>query len=75
MSNKMYDVLKNIILPLLTGLDTFVITVGEVWAIPYYKQIAITLGAMATLLSFILNEASKQYMKDKLIVDNYYKEV
>lgn len=69
MSNNLYDVLKRIVLPLLTGLDTFVLTVGEVWAIPYYREIAITLGATATLLAFMLNEASKKYMEDKEIIE------
>ena len=68
MTNKTYDFLKRIVLPVLTGLGTFCLTVGEAWNIPHYKEIAITLGALATFLAYVLNEASKSYMKDKTIV-------
>ena len=68
MSNQTYDFLKRIVLPVLTGLGTFCLTVGEAWNIPHYKEIAITLGALATFLAYVLNESSKNYMKDKEIV-------
>ena len=68
MTNKTYDFLKRIVLPVLTGLGTFCLTVGETWNIPHYKEISITLGAIATFLAYVLNESSKQYMKDKEIV-------
>ena len=68
MTNQTYDFLKRIVLPVLTGLGTFCLTVGEAWNIPHYKEIAITLGALATFLAYVLNEASKSYMKDKTIV-------
>ena len=68
MSNKTYDILKRWVLPILTGLGTFCLTVGEAWSIPYYKEVSITFGALATLLAYVLNEASKKYMEDKVIV-------
>lgn len=68
MSNEMYDFLKRILLPVFTGLATFCLTVGEAWSIPYYKEISITLGALATFLAYVINESSKAYMKDKEIV-------
>lgn len=68
MSNQTYDFLKRFVLPVLTGFGTFCLTVGEAWNIPHYKEIAITFGALATFLAYVLNESSKQYMKDKEIV-------
>ena len=68
MSNKVYDFLKRWVLPCLTGMATLVLTVGEAWNIPEYKAISITFGALATFLTYVLNEASKSYMKDKAIV-------
>lgn len=68
MSNKVYDTLKRWVLPCLTGMATLVLTVGEAWNIPEYKAISITFGALATFLTYVLNEASKSYMKDKAIV-------
>ena len=69
MSDKVYDILKNWVLPLLTGGATFVITLGELWGIPYSKEVAGTMTALATLISFILNQSSKAYFKDKEIVE------
>lgn len=68
MSNNVYDFLKRWLLPCLTGMATLVLTVGEAWNIPEYKAISITFGALATFLTYVLNEASKSYMKDKAIV-------
>lgn len=68
MSNKVYDILKRWVLPCLTGMATLVLTVGEAWNIPYYKAISITFGALATFLTYVLNEASKSYFQNKQIV-------
>ena len=68
MTNQTYDILKRRVLPILTGLATLVLTVGEAWSIPNYKAISITFGALATFLAYVLNEASKTYMKDKAII-------
>lgn len=69
MNDTTYDTLKNWILPLLTGGATFIITLGELWHIPYSKEVAGTMTALATLISFILTNASKVYFKDKEIID------
>lgn len=68
MSDNVYDFLKRWVLPCLTGMATLILTVGEAWNIPQYKAISITFGAMATFLTYVLNEASKSYMKDKQII-------
>ena len=68
MSNNTYDLLKRWVLPILTGMATLILTVGEAWNIPQYKAISITFGALATFLTYVLNEASKSYMKDKAII-------
>ena len=69
MNSELYDLLKIWVLPILTGGATFIITLGELWHIPYSKEIAGTMTATATLISFILTNASKSYFKDKEIVD------
>ena len=68
MSNKTYDLLKRWVLPCLTGMATLVLTIGEAWDIPQYKAISITFGSLDTFLTYVLNEASKSYMKDKTII-------
>lgn len=72
MNSKTYDILKNWVLPILTGGATFVITLGELWHIPYSKEIAGTMTATATLISFILNQSSKSYFSNKEIIDIEY---
>lgn len=69
MSDKIYDILKNWVLPLLSGGATFLITLGDIWHIPYSQEVAATMTALATLISFILTNASKSYFKDKEIVE------
>ena len=66
--NNTKDLLKRWVLPILSGMATLILTVGEAWNIPDYKAISITFGALATFLTYVLNEASKSYMKDKTIV-------
>lgn len=69
MDSRIYDILKIWVLPILTGGATFIITLGELWGIPYSREISGTMTAVATLISFILTNASKEYFKDKEIVD------
>lgn len=68
MNSELYDLLKIWVLPILTGGATFIITLGELWHIPYSKEIAGTMTALATLISFILTNASKEFFADKEIV-------
>lgn len=68
LSNEMYDFIKTILLPLLTGGATFVLTIGKLWGLSYTEQIAGTMTALATLISFILNASSKEYFSDKDII-------
>ena len=72
LSNKTYDFIKRILLPLLAGGATFVITCGELWHLPTdtVKAIGGTMTALATLISFVLNSSSDEYFKDKEIVDS-----
>lgn len=69
MNNKTYDTLKTIasILPLLA---TFILGLKDIWGIPYADQIAGTLGILATLILGILQAVSKEYFKDKIIIDD-----
>ena len=69
MSNEMYDFLKNIVIPVLTGGATFILTLGDIWHIPYCKEIGATCTALATLISFIINQSSAEFFKNKEIVE------
>lgn len=63
MSNRMYDILKNIALIVLPALATLVIAVFEIWGLPYGAQIGATITAIATFLGAILKVSSIRYNK------------
>ena len=69
MNSKTYDILKNIVIPLLTGGATLVLTLGDIWGLPYAQQIGATMTAVATFIAFIINQASKNYFADKEIIE------
>lgn len=69
MSDTTYNFLKNFLIPCLTGGATFVLTLGDIWHIPYAKEIGATMTALATLVSFIINQASAEFFKNKEIVE------
>ena len=71
MNNKTYDILKNWVIPILTGGATLILTVGELWHFPTdtVKAVAGTMTAVATFISFLINSSSKAYFKDKEIVN------
>lgn len=70
LSDKWYDILKNWVIPILTGGATLILTIGELWHFPAdtIKAVAGTMTALATFISFLLSSASKEYFKDKEIV-------
>mgnify|MGYP003300928504 CR=1 FL=1 len=64
MSNRMYDILKNIALIVLPPLATLVISIFEIWNLPYGAQIGATITAIATFLGIILKASSVKYNKE-----------
>ena len=67
MSNRMYDILKNIALIVLPALATLVIAVFEIWNLPYGAQIGATITAVATFLGAILKVSSIRYNKKEAV--------
>lgn len=61
MSNKTYDILKNIALYVLPALATLILTLGGIWGIPYAEAIAATITAIDTFLGAILGISSNKY--------------
>lgn len=65
MSNKTYDILKNIALYVLPALATLILTLGGIWGIPYAEAIAATITAIDTFLGAILGISSKRYAEEQ----------
>jgi hypothetical protein len=61
MSNKTYDILKNIALYVLPALATLILTLGNIWGIPYAEAIAATITAIDTFLGTILKISTNKY--------------
>lgn len=74
LNDKWYDILKNWVIPILTGGATLILTVGELWHFPAdtVKAVAGTMTALATFISFVITSSSKAYFKDKEIIDIEY---
>lgn len=67
-TNETYDVLKlwsEVILP---AFQFLIVTLGEIWNIPWYAQIAATVAALATCLGMFIRKSRKAYYED---VDGY----
>ena len=63
MSNKVYDILKNITQIILPALGTFYFTLAGIWGFPYAEQIVGTITALVTCLGVILKIESAKYNK------------
>lgn len=64
MSNKMYDVLKWVVMIVLPALATFVITICGLWSLPYSEPISGTITAVAALLGAALQFSNSNYSGD-----------
>lgn len=62
MTNKTYDVLKNISL-LAVPVLAFLASLCTIWNVPYTEQITATLTAIDTLLGAVVVAAAKAYGK------------
>jgi hypothetical protein len=74
MSNKTYDILKNIALYVLPALATLILTLGGIWGIPYAEAIAATIMAIDTFLGAILKISSNEYQKAQKGAENESKD-
>ena len=63
MTNKTYDILKNIALIVLPALATLWLTISKIWGLPYGEEIAATITALDVFLGAILKVSSKFYME------------
>ena len=63
MSNKLYDILKNVSMVVLPALATLWLTLAGIWNLPYGEAIAATITATATFLGALLKISSIQYNK------------
>ena len=63
MSNKTYDILKEIALTILPALAVLYATVGKIWGLPYVSEIPATIMAIDTAMGVILHVSTDNYNK------------
>lgn len=65
MSNKTYDILKDIALYVMPALATLMLSLGNIWGIPHAEAIAGTITALDTFLGAVLKVSSIKYAEQK----------
>lgn len=63
--DKVYDVLKWIVMLVLPAIATFVVTLFGIWNIPYGEAISGTIMSINTLLGAVIGISNVSYNKNK----------
>ena len=63
--DKVYDVLKWIVMICIPALATAYVGLSAVWGFPYAEEVAKTSAVVCTLLGALLGISTAQYNKDK----------
>ena len=66
MSNKVYDVLKEIALTILPALAVFYTACSKIWGFPYGAEIPATIMAADALLGACLHISTSEYRKGEI---------
>lgn len=64
MTNKTYDILKEIALTILPALAVLYATLGKIWGLPYVSELPATIMAIDTFLGVCLHISNSEYKKD-----------
>lgn len=61
LSNKAYDILKEIALTILPALATLYAVLGKIWGLPFVTEIPATIMAIDTAMGTVLHISTKEY--------------
>ena len=61
LSNKLYDILKEIALVVLPALGTLYFALAKIWSFPYPAEIVGTISAVDAFLGAVLHISTKNY--------------
>lgn len=61
LNNKTYDILKWFALAFIPAFEVLILTVGKIWAIPYYSEIGATVAAVGVFLAAVLGVSTRKY--------------
>ena len=63
LSNKAYDISKEIALTILPALATLYAVLGKIWGLPYVTEIPATIMAIDTAMGAVLHISTKNYQE------------
>lgn len=69
LSNKAYDILAFIGRTILPAMSVLYATLGDIWGLPYTKEIPLTITAIDLFLNTLLGISSNNYYKGE--INNY----
>ena len=64
MTNKTYDILKELALTILPAVAVLYATLGKIWGLPYVSELPATIMAIDTFLGVCLHISNSEYKKD-----------
>ena len=70
MSNKVYDILKWLVMIVLPAISTLYFALSGIWGFPYAEEVVGTIAAVTTFLGALLGISSAQYKKTTEVSDN-----
>ena len=62
--NKLYDILKWLVMIVIPAAATLYAALGEVWGFPYIQEIGITATAICTFIGAIIGISTADYRKN-----------
>lgn len=65
LNDKLYDILKWIVMIVLPALTTAYVGLAAIWSFPYAEQVAKTSAVICTLLGALLGISTAQYNKEQ----------
>lgn len=64
-SDDLYDFLKNLAIYVIPSLETFWLTIGKAWSLPYVVEIGITIGAVGLCIAGCIGMSVSAYEAEK----------
>lgn len=65
MNDKLYDILKWVVMIVIPALTTAYVGLAAVWAFPYAEEVAKTSAVICTLLGALLGISTAEYNKNE----------
>lgn len=75
LNNKVYDILKWIVIIVMPAIGTLYFALSEIWGLPAATQVVGTITAITVFLGAILGVSTVQYNKEQKLIQDQTAEV